>query len=65
MKDITIKQVRGSNNQDGTWTLEVDVIEPDDTQVFPDGIKKTYHFPKTKFSSNPSDINGETFTVDF
>ena len=62
MKDITIKQVRGSNNEDGTWTLDVDVIESDDTQRFPDGIRKTYHITKATFSPIPAE---DTFTWDF
>ena len=55
---MKIRKISGSYNHDGTWALHVDVIEPDDSNMFPDGIQKTYYLPKVKMSTPPS---GDTY----
>lgn len=62
MEETKILQIRGTANPDSTWTLDVDVIEPDPTQRLPNGIRKTYHIPQATFSSAPTE---DTFTLDF
>lgn len=62
MEEMKIRQIRGVANPDGTWALEIDVIEPDDTHIFPDGIRKTYHLPSATMSTVTSK---STFVMDF